>query len=157
VPAWIHDRVDHLRAKNPSMPESEAWALATQQSHALGKSPKGYGTAEGRAVAKKKFNTPKDDVKAANPGGLKMDKAAADVMMMAFLDELENIKAAGALGDFLSKAKAVATTPIPGTPELMPGIAHAADKLKGLSASTGRQGASKGFQAFQAARSAAGH
>jgi hypothetical protein len=53
--------------------------------------------------------------------------------------------------------KKVFTTPIPGTPELMPGIAHAADKLKGLAASTGKQGPSKGFQAFQAARAAAGH
>ena len=67
MPKWIHDRADHIRAKNPDMPESEAWAIATQQSHALGKSPKGYGTLGGRATAKAKFNTPKDDVKSANP------------------------------------------------------------------------------------------
>jgi hypothetical protein len=47
------------------MPESESWAIATQQSHALGKSPKGYGTSEGRHTAKAKYDTPGDDVKAA--------------------------------------------------------------------------------------------
>ena len=65
MPQWIHDRASHIRAENPSMPESESWAIATQQSHSLGKSPKGYGTAQGRATAKNKYNTPRDDEKAA--------------------------------------------------------------------------------------------
>jgi hypothetical protein len=65
MPAWIHDRAEHLLAKNPDMNKSTAFAVATQQSHALGKSPKGYGTAEGRRVAKAKFDTPGDDVKTA--------------------------------------------------------------------------------------------
>lgn len=47
------------------MPESQAFAIATQQSHALGKSPKGYGTAEGKATAKAKYTTPGDDKKTA--------------------------------------------------------------------------------------------
>ena len=76
MPKWIHDRADHIRAKNPDMSESEAWAIATQQSHALGKSPEGYGTLGGRATAKAKFNTPKDDVKSANPGKLSPAKVA---------------------------------------------------------------------------------
>lgn len=54
-------------AKNPEMPESMAFGLATQQSHALGKTPKGYGTAKGRREAKKKYD---------EPG--KMRKTAAD-------------------------------------------------------------------------------
>lgn len=65
MPAWIHDRVERLKERNPSMPESMAWGVATQQAHALGKSPKSYGTAEGRAVAKAKYKTPGDDQKTA--------------------------------------------------------------------------------------------
>ena len=65
MPQWIHDRQERIRSKNPDMPESEAWAIATQQSHALGKSPKSYGTVKGREVAKAKFKTPGDDVKTA--------------------------------------------------------------------------------------------
>ena len=67
MPAWMHDRADHIMEKNPSMPKSEAFAIATQQSHALGKSPKGFGTAAGKAKAKAKFKTPGDDVHTANP------------------------------------------------------------------------------------------
>lgn len=69
MPAWIHDRAKHIQSKNPSMPESEAWAIATQQGHSLGKSPKGYGTAEGHRTAKKKYDTPEDDVKTAMEQG----------------------------------------------------------------------------------------
>lgn len=76
MPEWMHNRAEHILAKNPSMPKSEAFAIATQQSHALGKSPKGYGTAEGKATAKAKFDTPKDDKKTANPGGLTSEKMA---------------------------------------------------------------------------------
>lgn len=75
MPAFIHNRAEHLLAKNPSMPKSMAFALATQQSHALGKSPKDYGTPEGKAEAKKKYDGPKKDYKkTANPGGLKSPK-----------------------------------------------------------------------------------
>lgn len=77
MPKWMHDRAEHILAKNPSMPKSEAFALATQQMHSLGKSPKGYGTAEGRATAKAKFDTPKDDKKTANPGHLESPKMAS--------------------------------------------------------------------------------
>lgn len=79
MPQWIHDRAKRLQEKNPDMPESKAWAIATQQSHALGKSPKGYGTAEGKRVAKKKYDTPGDDQKTAS------------VLLFAFGDELEKI------------------------------------------------------------------
>lgn len=65
MPAWMHDRADHIMAKNPDMPKSEAFAIATQQMHSLGKTPKGYGTAAGKRTAKKKYKTPEDDVKTA--------------------------------------------------------------------------------------------
>ena len=76
MPEWIHNRAEHLLSKNPSMPKHMAFAIATQQSHAIGKSPKGYGTSEGRRTAKSKFTTPKDDVKKANPGNLSSSKLA---------------------------------------------------------------------------------
>lgn len=66
MPEWIHERAKRLQAKNPDMPEGEAFAIATQQSHALGKSPKGYGTVSGKIEAKKKYDTPKDDQKTAS-------------------------------------------------------------------------------------------
>jgi len=66
MPEWIHTRAEHILGKNPSMPKSEAFAIATQQSHALGKSPKGYGTAQGRREAKAKYDTPGDDEKKAS-------------------------------------------------------------------------------------------
>lgn len=52
------------------MPDSTAFAIATQQAHATGKSPKSYGTSEGRREAKEKYRTPSDDKKAADPGGI---------------------------------------------------------------------------------------
>lgn len=32
MPKWIHDRAEHIMRKNPQMPKSEAWAIATNQS-----------------------------------------------------------------------------------------------------------------------------
>lgn len=78
MPQWIHDRADHILSKNPSMPKGEAFALATQQAHAVDKSPKGYGTSEGRATAKAKYPTPGDDKKTA-------------AVYAAFNDELQKI------------------------------------------------------------------
>ena len=60
MPAWIHDRAKRIQSSNPDMPESEAWAIATQQSHATGHTPKSYGTKQGRKVAKMKYDDPKD-------------------------------------------------------------------------------------------------
>lgn len=67
MPKWIHDRASHIKAENPSMPESESWAIATQQSHATGHSPKGYGTSAGRDEAHEKYKTPGDDEQKASP------------------------------------------------------------------------------------------
>ncbi len=74
------------------MPESEAFAIATQQSHAVGKTPKSYGTSEGRQKAKQKYPTPGDDKKTADPGGIGKEKAAYLAPFMdAFTDELTKI------------------------------------------------------------------
>lgn len=86
MPEWIHDRAKHIRAKNPDMPESESWAIATQQAHAVGKSPKGYGTSEGRHEAKEKYQTPGDDKKTADPGGIGKDAGAREWVGNAVVD-----------------------------------------------------------------------
>jgi hypothetical protein len=98
MPKWIHGRAEHLLAKNPSMEKGTAFAIATQQSHALGKSPKGYGTSEGRSEAKAKYDTPKDDKKTANPGSLDTPKLASDAAELAglgilALPSLDNLQA----------------------------------------------------------------
>ena len=77
MPAWIHNRAERILSKNPEMDKGEAFAIATQQAHALGKTPQGYGTAAGRREAKAKYRTPADDQKTAS------------VMWAAFFSELE--------------------------------------------------------------------
>lgn len=83
------------------MPESESWAIATQQSHATGHTPKGYGTAEGKHKAKQKYDTPGDDEQQASP---KTKTAGithpfSSVLVGGFCDELKGIfeKRAGLL------------------------------------------------------------
>lgn len=84
MPKWLHERAKHILVKNPSMPKSEAFAIATQQSHALGKTPKGYGTPTAKWEAKEKYETPMDDEHTANP---KSPKVAA------LLEELHKVGA----------------------------------------------------------------
>jgi hypothetical protein len=96
MPKWMHDRADHIMEKNPEMPKGEAFAIATQQMHSLGKTPKGYGTAEGKRTAKAKFNTPEDDVKTAAPKGY--------LHGQAFLDELAKIRGFKAGGPPIERA-----------------------------------------------------
>jgi hypothetical protein len=91
MPEWIHERAKHILAKNPSMPKSMAFGLATQQSHALGKSPKGYGTSEGRSKAKGKYDTPKVMEHKANPGELDTPKLATALLKLAFIEALPAI------------------------------------------------------------------
>lgn len=75
MPAWVHDRAQHLLAKNPSMDKSQAFAIATQQAHKMGKTPKGYGTPEGKKKAKQKYDKPKKEYKKTpNPGDLETPK-----------------------------------------------------------------------------------
>lgn len=77
MPEWIHNRAEHILAKNPSMPKSEAFAIATQQSHATGHTPKSYGTPTGKHKAKEKYDTPGNDEQKANPGNLDSPKMAS--------------------------------------------------------------------------------
>lgn len=74
MPKWIDDRARHIREKSDltsrygkEKGERISWALATQQAHSLGKSPKSWGTSEGRREAKEKYDTPKDDTRTARP------------------------------------------------------------------------------------------
>lgn len=84
MPRWIHARAKHLLAKNPDMSKSQAFAIATQQAHASGKTPKKFGTKKGKQEAKAKFDKPKKEYeKRPNPGSLKSPKLAA------MRDELE--------------------------------------------------------------------
>lgn len=90
MPQWIHDRAEHLLAKNPKMEKSTAFAIATQQSHRLGKSPKGYGTKKGRKEARQKYDKPRKEYKkTSNPGKLDSPKMPGKPKeASAFLDEL---------------------------------------------------------------------
>ena len=95
MPAWIHNRADRILRKNPKMDESEAFAIATQQAHALGKSPEGYGTSSGRTAAKRKYRTPQDD-----------QKTASAFMWNAFFAEIEKIAV------FMSPVRAFKPPPV---------------------------------------------
>lgn len=83
---WIHDRAHRIMEESSSpMPKSEAYAIATQQAHAAGKSPKGFSTPSGVHRAKAKYDEPKSEYQ----------KTA---MYNAFFDELSEIdKEAGAI------------------------------------------------------------
>lgn len=95
MPKWIHERAKHLLARNPEMKKSTAFAVATQQSHALGKSPKGYGTPKGKRIAKAKYETPSDDVKKPNPGKLESPKLASSEPSPTLIEK------DGGIGSFL--------------------------------------------------------
>jgi hypothetical protein len=95
------------------MDEGEAFAIATQQAHALGKTPQGYGTSEGRRTAKRKYRSPSE-----------YQKTAEAQMWLAFFDELE--KTAGpftplarAASGFGSSFKNGLTGVMSGTQKLM--------------------------------------
>lgn len=117
MPKWMHDRAEHILAKNPDMPKSQAFAIATQQSHALGKSPKSYGTLKGREEAKAKYKTPGDDKKTADPGHLaKLEKAAAlELERQKCAEILLELQKDAGLRDSLRAVGTALTEPIPGT------------------------------------------
>lgn len=107
MPRWIHSRAEHLLAKNPDMSKSQAFAIATQQSHAAGKTPKGYGTAEGKSVAKEKFDKPKKEYeKTPNPGSLdspKLKSAGVGSAVGSVLKQVPGLK--GGTLPFLSRMR----------------------------------------------------
>jgi len=93
------------------MDESAAFAIATQQAHKMGKTPKGYGTPEGKKKAKAKYTDSKKSYTAtADPKGIGKDldkklneKKAMEnnthtlVYLQGFSDELQKI--AGPAGE----------------------------------------------------------
>ena len=87
MPAAIHKRAIHLLAKNPKLDKSQAFAIATQQMYAIGKTPKNYGTSEGKASAKEKYPNKGDYVKTPNPGKLNSPKLAGAVPTKSVLIE----------------------------------------------------------------------
>ena len=89
----MHDRAHHIMEKNPSMPKSEAFAIATQQSHATGHTPEGYGTAKGKAKAKRKYDHPSQYEETADPGSKSKSSSMNLAVLMGFSDELQKISA----------------------------------------------------------------
>lgn len=77
--------------KNPSMKKSTAFAVATQQSHATGHTPAGYGTAEGRRKAKKKYPHAEQYAQTADPGSKSKSSSIDLALLMGFSDELTKI------------------------------------------------------------------
>lgn len=68
----------HILSKNPEMGKGQAFAIATQQSHATGHTPKSYGTSSAKQEAKQKYDDPKSTYEStADPGrvGKKLEKA----------------------------------------------------------------------------------
>lgn len=94
MPKWIHDRAMSLKKDmketyGPEKAEQVAFAVATQQSHRLGKSPKKYGTSEGKTVARAKFDRPRKEYK-KTAGEIDMS-AYNQLKMASFADELAEI------------------------------------------------------------------
>jgi hypothetical protein len=108
MPEWIHNRADHIRAKNPGMPKSESFAIATQQAYGAGKAPKkDFGTSEGKREAHKKYDAPKSQYeKKSDPrsvGKAKFGGLALETVV-GFKDELQKI-ALATVGDMTNSAK----------------------------------------------------
>jgi len=93
MPKWIHDRADHIRAKNPEMPKSQAFAIATQQAYATGKQPKAksWGTREGKIEAHQKYDAPKSAYKKTADPSHKTKIAMNLSLWKGFVDELTKI------------------------------------------------------------------
>ena len=75
---WIHDRAHRIMEESKGTSKSMAYAIATQQAHKVGKSPKGFRTSEGLRTALAKMRGP-----------IKEYKKTA--MLRGLFDELEKI------------------------------------------------------------------
>lgn len=98
---WIHDRAHHIMAKNPGMAKSIAYAVATQQAHKVGKSPRTFRTAEGVRAAMAKHVFPKKFYK---------KKAASADVALRRLKQLVKEAKAGQIGRRVVKFKSAPTT-----------------------------------------------
>jgi len=56
---FVHDRAHRIMEDNPETPKHVAYAIAVQQGHKVGKTPKDFRTPEGVRTAKKKYELPK--------------------------------------------------------------------------------------------------
>jgi hypothetical protein len=114
MPQWIHDRAYHILSKNPNMERGTAFAIATQQSHKLNKTPKGYGTSEGKRKAQKKYQSPRRSyIQTADPegSGKKYEKAIkkeASLMIGRYI----NLASSIGFADELHKIAALSTGPV---------------------------------------------
>lgn len=68
---WIHDRAHRIMQEGDT-PKNVAYAIATQQGHAVGKSPKGFRTPAGVARAKSKYDQPRGYRKTASDKEVRM-------------------------------------------------------------------------------------
>lgn len=58
---WIYRRAHRILEESPETPKHVAYAVATQQGHKVGKSPKGFRTERGMREAKAKYLLPKQE------------------------------------------------------------------------------------------------
>ena len=88
------------------MPKSESFAIATQQAHAAGKTPKSFGTPMGKHIAKKKYDEPKSAYKkTADPGNIAKTSGVRLAVLAGFSDELQKIAAATTVSDVTKAIK----------------------------------------------------
>ena len=91
------------------MPESQSFAIATQQAYAAGKAPKkGFGTAEGKKKAKQKYDDPKSTYKKTpDPGSVGKAKFGGLALqtVVGFGDELRKIAGAATASDLMKSVK----------------------------------------------------
>ena len=66
---WIHNRAHRIMADGET-PKGTAYAVATQQAHATGKSPKAFKTPGGVVTARKKYDDPRAMKKTARVVGI---------------------------------------------------------------------------------------
>lgn len=123
---WIHDRAHRIMSEGkteakygPEKGKQVAYALATQQAHKLGKTPKkkgGYGTTSGRAEAKAKYDQPRKAYKkTASMAGQDLRKPFMGGTKFPTLDSksipMQNLR---------SSQKAAEVGPVPSPKQLRP-------------------------------------
>lgn len=117
MPEWIHNRERHIKAHNPSMPKSEAFAIATQQAHATGHTPSGFGTSEGKSKAKEKYPNPGEMKQTANPSHKTKSSSLDLIRLMGFRDELGKIIEAAAKPSTLTSQPKMTSKPVVKEPD----------------------------------------
>jgi len=93
---WVHDRAHRILEDNPETPKGMAYALATQQGHKVGKTPKDFRTAGGVREAKQKYDAPKSEYQKTAEDMRKQilrnfEGQSKTAMLHGFFDELQKI------------------------------------------------------------------